>query len=162
VRRKKEFRGQDAINRLEYEGQKRATVEGIAGLALSGDVECARIMAQICRGHVWGSPTIPETVKNYLCHALAMIGAGESGDRAFNLVSARRGRKFNYWKEVRDFDLARTVRDLYVNGEASTVEDAAEMAANSYCGFAEHAGVVGKDAAKDAFQRFFPADTDKK
>lgn len=159
--RKKDFRGQDAIDRLACESAKRSTTEGIADLAQAGDVECARRMALICSGHVYRAPSIPDVVKNYLCDCLERIGREESADKAFNLVSAKRGPKGNYWKEVRDLDLARHVRYLLQTGAAANVDEAAEKAATSYGAFAARAGLVGKDAAKDAYQRFFPAGPDK-
>lgn len=154
----KDLTGQDAWERLAYEKEQRSTYFGMAVRARRGDKECAMKLVEAAVVVVEQSPLLPD-VRDYLLECFNRIVGGESPDHAFNWKqSGTPGAKENFWKDIRDSDMAKGVQYLLQEGEAADVDEACEQVAKSYTAFADIAGKVGFSAVKKAYNRFFPVE----
>ena len=157
---KDRYTGDEAWEHVEYQMQKRSTEMGLVNLAMSGDREALQRVAAIGAARIWDAANIPEPIKSYLCEALEAIQRGERPDHAFGYTTeGRSGNKINFWKDVRDRDMAMCVQGR--RDEGMNRNEAIEHVANTYTAFPE-AGKVGRDAVAKAYARFFPSKQGKK
>jgi hypothetical protein len=127
-----------------------------AALAESGDTEVARRLIKqvgiaLSRGRL---DLAPESARAFIGRALIAIAADADPGIALGLKPPKhKQRPPDYWKMVRDADMALAVKRL-MQDEALSLDDAAERVGNEYRAFAEWAGKVGFEAAKKAYLRF--------
>ena len=153
-------RGEDAWDRLAYRRGKRSSMEGIASEARSGDRECAMTMIRAAEAELdMHGKDIDLPVREYLLDAFSQIVSGTSPDKAFNLERKSSGRPEDYWRMVRDSDIACAVKHRVDQG--MMVKEACAEVADTYTAFSGKVGKVGTVSVKKAYQRFFPESEDK-
>jgi hypothetical protein len=155
-------KGDAAWAQLEYEMAKRGSYEGMANAAWSGDKDQAMQLLRVAAVLLPTDPqAIPYPVREYLSACLLEILADEDPAKALNLTARKdRERGPDFWKLVRDADMAKAVAHL--RSEGATREEAFAQVANDYRAFAREAGKVGQEAVRTAYQRFFPKDSGKR
>ncbi|MCG8007982.1 MAG: hypothetical protein N0C81_10095 [Candidatus Thiodiazotropha lotti] len=153
-------KGQDAWRKLDHERKKRSNMQGIAQAASEGDLNCAFEMIRYAGDYLWEANDIPDELRVYLIECFSNILNNESADKAFNLVRRRSGAPYNYWKEVRDSDIANGVS--YYRDQGMTRDEAIEHVAATYTSFKDEAGCVGVDSVRKAYQRYYPSKKGKK
>jgi hypothetical protein len=160
ARQREQPKGAEAWERLRYEREKRRTAQGICRAAASGDEDSARKALRYVAELIVAEPEkIPEPVRCWLEGCLVAILAGEEPAQALNLKRKPHQREYppiDYWRMVRDADMARGVAHLI--GEGMTFEAAAHQVANTYSAFSDKAGKVGYESVRKAYLRFFPAE----
>lgn len=152
---KDKYTGDEAWQHVDYQMKKRSTEMGLVDLAMSGDREALQSVAAIGAARIWDAPNMPDHIKYFLCNALEEIQKGERPDHAFGYTTeGRAGNKTNFWKEIRDRDMAMCVQGH--RDEGMSRSDAIELVASTYTAFPE-AGKVARDAVAKAYARFFPS-----
>lgn len=152
----------DEFDHLRYIQQKRTTWAGIAQHAADGDHECIRNIARMAEVAIWDDPKIDIAIKHFLCNAFMRIAEGEDPNRAFGYTRAQPGRPYDYWKDVRDRDVACAVEYL-LQQEPDIKKDAAYFqVATTYIGPLAGGKMLTADAVKKAHYRFFSSKKGKK
>lgn len=143
---------EDAWEALDYERKKRSNLEGIAQEAFNGDVDCVLTMVESSAVAVEQS-SISGPVRDYLLNCLWGIMSGETPNQAFGITKARSGAPKNYWKQIRDADIARAV--AYHIEQGKSLDDAIGVVTEKQEYGFKGAGIVKRDSVEKAFKRFF-------
>lgn len=154
--------GADAWAQLEYQRKKRTTLEGRISAAWSGDTDLARELLKEAAFHLGPSAfaKMPPELGRYIGQALRAIANGKDPATALGLTVPKHRRQTpDYWKLERDNEIARWVDRLRQQGV--TLDDAIARVAREYQGFGKLAGVVGSEAVRKAYLRFYPKDPGK-
>lgn len=140
-------------DQLSYWSAKRSTMEGIAQEAAQGDRECAEDMMHYLAYYTeTHTPDWPDSIREYALACLTEVLTGETPDRAFNYTRKASGQPSNYWKAVRDADIARGVE--YHRQQGMRREEAIKHVANTYTAFPQAGKPVNRDAVDRAYKRY--------
>jgi len=102
---------------------------------------------------------IPVEIRFYLERCLLDILNGHDPAQSLNLKKKPHQREYppiDYWRMVRDADMAKGVAYYRQNG--LSLEQACERIASEYDAFTHKCKKVKEDAVKKAYLRFFPAE----
>jgi len=146
----------DAWAEVDYLDGKRGSIEGIADQALKGDPECVRQMMRLSITQIDRAESIQPDVKEYLLHAFAEIVSGKNADSAFGLLrEGKKGARKDYWKTVRDRDMARAVA-YRIQYEDMEPDEACERVAEALnLDRSDGERPVSDETVRKAFRRFY-------
>ncbi len=153
--------GDDAWAQLAYKREQRSTWPGMVDAARCGDTEAARkLIGMVAAGLGDSRVEIPPEVRDYMAGCLEDIEAGKDPRDALHLKGSR---SQSYWKMERDADIAKAVKwEFDAPYPRVTLDEACRIVESKYRAFAREAGVVGYEAVRKAYLRFFPKDRGKR